>query len=198
MARRYFESPPRFQILHCLRNHVRGGTSLFADAFAAAAALRAAHPADFARLVETPVPFQYINDARHLRYAHPTISLGPAASVAAAVAGEPGIAAVNYSPPFQAPLARDTPPAFYDALGRFAALAEARAAVYSRRLGEGDAVVFDNRRVLHGRTAFEDRSELGSVVGKEPNRWLKGCYFEGDLMGSHARVLRAKAARGDI
>jgi Taurine catabolism dioxygenase TauD, TfdA family len=35
------ECPPRFQILHCLRNPVHGGTSLFVDAFAAAETLRA-------------------------------------------------------------------------------------------------------------------------------------------------------------
>jgi len=35
-------------------------------------------------------------------------------------------------------------------------------------------------------------------VGKEPSRWLKGCYFEDDLMESQGRVLRARAARGEI
>lgn len=174
---------------------MNGGTSLFVDAFAAASALRAAHPADFARLVATPVPFQYINDARHLHHAHPTISLGPAS---ASSDGEPYITAVSYSPPFQAPLPHDTPSAFYDALGRFAVLAETPEAVYSRQLNEGDAVVFDNRRILHGRTAFEDRSGPEDVVGNEPSRWLKGCYFEDDQMASHGRVLRDRAARGEI
>ncbi|KAN0133051.1 Clavaminate synthase-like protein [Lactarius tabidus] len=195
MDLQYFDSPPRFQILHCLRNRVHGGTSLFVDAFAAASALRSAHPADFARLVATPVPFHYINDARHLHNAHPTISVGP---VSASPDGEPNITAVSYSPPFQAPLPRDTPPAFYDALGRFAALTEEPSAVYSRQLSEGDAVVFDNRRVLHGRTAFESRSGSENGMGQEPNRWLKGCYFEGDLLANHGRVLRARAARGEI
>ena len=50
--------------------------------------------------------------------------------------------------------------------------------------------MFDNRRVLHGRTAFEDKSAEEDVVGKEPSRWLKGCYFEDDMMASHGRVLR--------
>ncbi|KAI9438010.1 hypothetical protein H4582DRAFT_229751 [Lactarius indigo] len=194
MDLQYFEAPPRFQVLHCLRNRVQGGTSLFADTFAAASALHAAHPADFARLVETPVQFQYINDARHLHHARPTISLGPAS---ASSDGEPHITSVSYSPPFQAPLSRDTPSAFYDALGRFAALVEAPTAVYTRQLSEGDAVLFDNRRVLHGRTAFEDRPGSENA-GKEVNRWLKGAYFEGDQMASHGRVLRARAARGEI
>ena len=190
---------------------MQGGTSLFVDAFAAAEALRTTHPADFSRLVTTPVPFHYINDARHLHHARPTITLDPASTSAPSDSdsGAGRIAAVSYSPPFQAPLPRDTPHEFYDALARFAALVDAPAAVYARRLGEGDAVVFDNRRVLHGRTSFEDGDDSGLGSGSggvgardasagEPNRWLKGCYFEGDVMASHGRMLRARAARGEI
>jgi gamma-butyrobetaine dioxygenase len=174
---------------------VHGGTSLFVDAIAAAESLRTILPADFTHLVTTPVPFQYINDARHLHYARPMITLDPAGGT------EPRVTAVNYSPPFQAPLLRNTPHEFYEALARFSGLVEAPAAVYSHQLGEGEAVVFDNRRVLHGRTAFESR-RFGSVsdgkVGGEPTRWLKGCYFEGDVMASHGRMLRDRAARGEI
>lgn len=185
---RYFESPPRFQILHCIRNRVHGGISLFVDAFAAAETLRVSHPQDFTRLVTTPVPFQYINDARHLHYARPTITLDPAGGT------DPRVTAVSYSPPFQAPLPLNTPHEFYDALARFAALVEAPTAVFAHQFSEGEAVVFDNRRLLHGRTAFEGK-RLGSVVGDreaggEPSRWLKGCYFEGDAMASRGRVLR--------
>jgi alpha-ketoglutarate-dependent taurine dioxygenase len=193
---RYFESPPRFQILHCLRNRTHGGISLFVDAFAAAETLRASHPPDFTRLVTTPVPFQYINDARHLHYARPTITLDPAGGI------EPRVTAVSYSPPFQGPLPLNTPHEFYDALARFAALLETPAAVYAHQLCEGEAVVFDNRRVLHGRTAFEGRRFEGMgdhrEAGGEPSRWLKGCYFEGDAMASRGRVLRDRVARGEI
>ncbi|KAF8264000.1 hypothetical protein EI94DRAFT_1806395 [Lactarius quietus] len=106
-AHRYFESPPRFQILHCLRNRVRGGTL----PFAAASALHNTHPTDFACLVATPLSLQYINDARHLPYAHSTISLSRAIAFSA---GELYITAVSYSTPFQAHLPRDTLPEFYD------------------------------------------------------------------------------------
>ena len=193
---RYFESPPRFQILHCLRNRAHGGISLFVDAFAAAETLRVSHPPDFTRLVTTPVPFQYINDAQYLHYAHPTITLDSAGGI------EPQVSAVSYSPPFQAPLPLNTPHEFYDALGRFAALVEAPTAVYAHQLCESEAVVFDNRRVLHGRTSFEDR-RLGNVGdrdagGGEPSRWLKGCYFEGDAMASRGRMLRNRVACGEM
>ena len=176
---------------------MHGGASLFVDTFAAAAALRAAHPEDFAQLTTTPVPFQYINGDRHLHHAHPTIALGPSIGFDGR-APEPRITAVSYSPPFQAPFPRDTPSTFYDALARFAAIAEAPAAVYTHKLKEGDAAIFDNHRLLHGRTAFEDRPREEGEAGGKLNRWLKGCYFEADIMASHGRVLRARAARGEI
>ena len=75
-------------------------------------------------------------------------------------------------------------------------------AVYAHQLCESEAVVFDNRRMFHGRTAFEDR-RLGNVGdreagGGEPSRWLKGCYFEGDAMASQGRMLRNRVACGEM
>ena len=178
---------------------MHGGKSLFVDSFAAAETLRITHPEDFARLATTPVPFHYINDTRHLHYARPTITLDPAGGGGGGA--EPQVTAVSYSPPFQAPLHRDTPPEFYDALARYAELVEAPSAVYAFQLNEGDAVIFDNRRMLHGRTAFQSKGS-GNASGHrdaagQANRWLKGCYFEGDIMASRARILRDKAARGE-
>jgi hypothetical protein len=57
---------------------VHGGISLVVDAIAAAESLRAIQPVDFTYLVTMPVPFQYINDARYLHYARPTITVDPA------------------------------------------------------------------------------------------------------------------------
>jgi gamma-butyrobetaine dioxygenase len=186
LFRRYFQHPPRYQILHCLRNSVIGGTSVFADALHAATALRASHPDEFAALNETPVAFHYINDGHHLHYEHPTIELAPGA----AAAEERPIAHVNYSPPFQAPLPLNTPPAFYPALARFASFLGDPARTYTYTLREGDAVMFDNRRVLHARTAFQDKN--GGFDGTT-NRWLKGCYLEADAVMDKWRVLKTKA-----
>jgi alpha-ketoglutarate-dependent taurine dioxygenase len=59
-------------------------------------------------------------------------------------------------------------------------------------LKEGDAVLFDNRRVLHARTAFADRERADTGQEREANRWLKGCYFEADAVLDRGRVLRTK------
>ncbi|TFY59238.1 hypothetical protein EVJ58_g5901 [Rhodofomes roseus] len=183
----YFQHPPRFQILHCLRNRVEGGASYFVDALHAAETLRETHPEDFSVLADTPVAFHYINDGHHLHYSHPTIEL---AATADSAPGSPRPTAhINYSPPFQAPLPVSTPLAFYSALERFANLLEDPALRFEHLLREGDAVVFDNRRVLHARTAFKDREEDS---GDAPNRWLKGCYLEADAVLDRGRVLRAR------
>jgi alpha-ketoglutarate-dependent taurine dioxygenase len=61
---------------------------------------------------------------------------------------------------------------------------------YQYTLREGDAVIFDNRRVLHARAAFFDVE--GQVRDGEANRWLKGCYLESDSLTDRGRVLSAK------
>jgi gamma-butyrobetaine dioxygenase len=183
---RYFQHPPRYQILHCLRNKVIGGTSVFVDALRAASTLRETNPSDFDILSTTPVAFHYINDGHHLRYEHPTIELGDPQTNDV----DRPIAHVNYSPPFQAPLLlSSTPPAFYSALARFVALIEDPANTFRYTLKEGEAVLFDNRRVLHARTAFHDR-ESDENNQEDTNRWLKGCYLEADALLDRGRVLR--------
>ncbi|KAJ6552217.1 gamma-butyrobetaine hydroxylase [Mycena vulgaris] len=171
----YFKNPPKYQILHCLRNRVDGGASLFVDALHAATALSPAH---FDVLASTPVPFHYINDGHHLHHEHPTLE-----------AVGRTVQQINYSPPFQAPLRLDTPSAFYGAVAQFAALLADPARVFQHTLRKGDAVIFDNRRVLHARTAFSDRPGAEAAEG-EPNRWLKGCYFEADALLDRGRMLR--------
>ena len=63
--------------------------------------------------------------------------------------------------------------------------------MFKYTLQEGDAAMFDNRRVLHGRTAFRDKPGVDMKQG-EINRWLKGCYLEADALVDRVRVLRAK------
>ncbi len=159
-TRRYFQHPPRYQILHCLRNRVRGGTSIFVDAVAVAEELRKSYPEHFNVLTVSPVAFHYINDGHHLHYEHPTIELAPPNS-SSSHDSERWISHINHSPPFQAPLALDTPTEFYPALNIFSALLNDQKNKYEYTLKEGDAVLFDNRRVLHGRTAFHEKEVVG-------------------------------------
>ncbi|PPQ80652.1 hypothetical protein CVT24_011716 [Panaeolus cyanescens] len=190
----YFQHPPRYQILHCLRNKVVGGTSIFVDALQAARVLRETHPEDFDILTKTPVAFHYINDGHHLHREHYTIELAPPSI--SATSSTPEISHINYSPPFQAPLPLNTPKEFYSALARFAELLNDPENTYQYTLKEGDAVLFDNRRVLHARTAFHEKEGVELKEG-ETNRWLKGCYLEADAVVDRVRVLRSKLGLRD-
>ncbi|KAL5490633.1 hypothetical protein ACEPAI_5467 [Sanghuangporus weigelae] len=192
----YFKEPPRYQTLHALRNRVHGGQSLFVDALHAANRLQSISPEDFDILANTPVLFHYINDGHHLHHSHPTFEVSRVSSQPVKLNGAGKlmeITSINYSPPFQAPLPVETPRAFYEALAKFEDLLNDPAACVTRLLHEGDAVMFDNRRVLHGRAAFEemdDGSEKEGAGGEgETSRWLKGCYLEEDPVLDRMRVL---------
>ena len=63
---------------------------------------------------------------------------------------------------------------------RFSALAHDPALQIRYPFEPGDLVAFDNRRVLHGRDAFDPGG--GS-------RYLRGCYIDQDDVYSRLRVL---------
>lgn len=177
---RYFESPPKYQILHSLVNRVEGGTSVFVDAIQRAQVLREKDRESFVTLSTIPVHFHYQNDGHFLHHAHTTIEIA-----------EPGleqsIRCINYSPPFQAPLRPSKSDVLYPALKAFAKLLDDPAARFDYTMQEGDAVLFDNRRVLHARTAFQSKESDDRPL--ETNRWLKGCYLEADAVYDRARIL---------
>lgn len=67
--------------------------------------------------------------------------------------------------------------AFYDAYLLFVERLNSEDFVLALDLVAGDVVAFDNRRVLHARTAFDARSA----------RQLQGCYIDIDAVQSAAR-----------
>jgi gamma-butyrobetaine dioxygenase len=172
----YREPVPGFQALHVLVASPDGGESLFGDGFALAARLRADYPDAFAVLTQTPVPFLYRSTDAELYAERPLIQLD--------CTGE--VSAVHYNSRSIAPLrlaARDAA-AFYSAYRRFAALLRDSRHHLQYHLRGGDLVVFDNQRILHGRTAFSSP--------KHP-RHLRGCYLTRDSVYSEAALIRRDA-----
>ncbi|CCO34007.1 Gamma-butyrobetaine dioxygenase [Rhizoctonia solani AG-1 IB] len=184
----YLEHPPHIQFLHCIKTQVKGGSSVFVDALKAAQDLWYQDRGAFDLLASTPIPFHYENDGHHLHHSHTTIQLAP--DQARTTNGPPEILNINYCPPFQAPLPINTPLSVYSALGKFAELLSRPEARLEQLLEPGDCAVFDNRRVLHARTAFwDERAKEGDE--QETNRWLKGCYVERDEVLNRARGMLA-------
>ena len=176
----YREPVPGFQALHVLIASPDGGDSLFADGFALAEHLRAADPEAFAVMTQTAVPFHYRSKDAELFAERPLIQLS--------CRGE--VAAVHYNSRSIAPLrlsARNAAP-FYSAYRRFAALLRDPRFQLRLRLADGDLVVFDNQRILHGRTAFSSARHA---------RHLRGCYLTRDSVYSTTALLRRDLDRGE-
>ncbi|KFZ16007.1 hypothetical protein V501_02438 [Pseudogymnoascus sp. VKM F-4519 (FW-2642)] len=184
----YMADPPGFQLLHCIKNSCEGGESMFTDAFYAVNQLQSSYPAETSVLAEFPVNYHYKNAGEHYRHSHPTVEYDTTAHSTNATRP---LKYVNYSPPFQGPfnltngtsdttsLARLS--AYHEMAGKFQEITEREENIYKYKMKEGEMVIFNNRRVLHARTAFDVSSG---------ERWLKGGYIDTDVVLSRHRVLR--------
>jgi [2-(trimethylamino)ethyl]phosphonate dioxygenase len=171
----YREPVPGFQALHALVTSPDGGESLFADGFALAQHLRAASTRDFDILAATAVPFHYSSADADLYAERPLIQLRCDGEVGAVHYNNRSIA------PFPATDRRAEP--FYSSYRVFAQLLREERFQMRFRLRDGDLVVFDNQRIMHGRTAF--------TSAKHP-RHLRGCYLTRDSVFSETGLLRRR------
>jgi gamma-butyrobetaine dioxygenase len=171
----YREPVPGFQALHSLLAAPDGGDSLFADGLALAEHLRSGEPAAFDILTRTAVPFRYRGSGADLYAERPLIELSCTGEIAAIAYNSRSILPVRMR-------ARECA-AFYSAYRKFAALLREPRFQLRTRLENGHLVVFDNRRILHGRTGF--------ISAKHP-RHLQGCYLTRDSVYSHTALLRTR------
>jgi gamma-butyrobetaine dioxygenase len=172
------EVPPGFQFLHCLANEAAGGGSLFADGFALAEDLRVEDPSAFQRLCEVPIPFRFHDAEADIRVREPVITLNRLGEVIeirynAHIAGifdMPAAAMPDYYRAYRAFMAKTRDPKYRLAF----------------KLERGEMVVFDNRRILHGRDAFDPSTGF---------RHLHGCYVDRGEFNSRLRVLARDAGK---
>jgi alpha-ketoglutarate-dependent taurine dioxygenase len=173
----YREPVPGFQALHMLIAAPDGGENLFADGLALAAHLRRNDPDAFARLTGTAVPFRYQSKDADLYAERPLIQLSCDGAVTGVHYNNRSIA------PLRLPL--DDAQAFYGAYRKFALLLRDPKFQLKFRLRSGDLVVFDNQRILHGRTPFSSAKHA---------RHLRGCYLTRDSVYSESALLRRHAS----
>jgi gamma-butyrobetaine dioxygenase len=184
----YMQQPPRLQLLHCLRASEEGGVSLFSDSYRAMQQLYELDQSAFWALVNTPVNFHYDNDNHHYFRSRRTFQLQEGITKIPEATDRVWkyMEAVNWAPPFQAPFNHTKGDAalakrvrkWHEAAQTFRDLTELNWAVFKRQMEPGECVIFDNRRILHARTAF---------AGGE--RWLRGAYLDDDPYLSKMRVL---------
>ena len=160
------EVPPGFQFLHCIANAAEGGDSLFADGFAIAAALKAESPGAFQLLSEIELPFRFHDQSDDIRSRYPVIVTDRRGEVTEVRFNAHIVDTID--------LPGDLVVPFYQAYRRLMALVRSDRFKLAYRLRAGEMVVFDNRRILHGRSAFDPQTGY---------RRLEGCYVDrGDFL----------------
>jgi len=172
----YRDPVPTLQLLHCLSNAAVGGDSGLVDGFKAAALLRAEDPEAFAVLTRTSVPFRF-SDARTVLAAdRPLIDVDGRGRIREVRFNNRSISTLR--------LPADELDAFYRAYRTFAEITLRPELQLDFRLSPGDCLIFDNVRLLHARTAFE---ESGA-------RHLQGAYADIDALAGALAVLRRQRA----
>jgi gamma-butyrobetaine dioxygenase len=171
----YRDPVPGLQVLHCITPSEAGGASLFADGFAVAESLRSDEPGAFSILAQTPIRFAFRDAAADLSALRPMIQLDLHGRIEAVHYNSRSIAPIRLR---SADVVR-----FYSAYRAFSRRLHSREFLFETRLEAGDIVLFDNRRVLHGRTPFN----VGAAA-----RHLQGCYLDRDGMLSTIAMLEKK------
>ncbi|QEA38897.1 DUF971 domain-containing protein [Pistricoccus aurantiacus] len=170
-----WREPPDIQLLYCLENDALGGESIFTDGFAAAEVLRQTAPEAFRLLSETPIDFRFQDEEQDILWRAPILSLDDVGNVLE-------VRLNNWiRDSLRLPL--EEMDGWYRAYRTFWRLVQAPERRFELALSPGQMVAFDNRRVLHGRHAFDPESG---------RRHLQGTYLDLDMCESRLRVLARK------
>ena len=166
------ELQPGLQFLHCLVNDASGGESILVDGFKIAEFMREHHPQEFLALSTYPMSFYNKDRDSDYRYR----------STAIVTDDNDQVIEVRLANFLRGPI--DVPAhqtmALYKAYRCFISLTRESKFQFFHRLNAGELIVFDNRRVLHARNAFDLKA------GK---RHFQGCYVDRDELLSRIRVL---------
>lgn len=170
------ELQPGLQFLHCLVNDAAGGESILVDGFKIAEHMREHYPEEFESL--SSIPMAFYNKDKHSDYRF--------RGTAIVLDEKKQVIEVRLANFLRGPI--DVPGhqtiALYKAYSCFIRLTREERFQFFHRLNSGDLIVFDNRRVLHARNAFDL---------KTGSRHLQGCYVDRDELLSRIRVLERDA-----
>jgi len=160
----YRNPVPTIQILHCIKNSTRGGSTKVIDGFKAAIRLKKKNEKYFDLLSKYCSRFEFKEKKNvHLKSRFPMIELSPDHEIKAIHFNNRSIAPIT-DVPFNDMLN------YYKAYRKFSKIIDDPRMAISFKLKPGDCFLVDNTRVLHARTPY---SGTGS-------RWLQGCYTDKD------------------
>ncbi|XP_058460482.1 trimethyllysine dioxygenase, mitochondrial [Malaya genurostris] len=167
----YFSDASGLQILHCIQFNGTGGDTMLIDGFKVAEQLKIKDTKAFERLCSYPLMAEYKEEGKHHTYCAPVIKRNITTGEVEQLRFNMYDRAVNNTIP------QKDMPQFYADLKRLAAEINDESMVWKFRLTPGTVLIFDNWRVLHGRTAY---------FGK---RVMTGCYVARTEFQSVARTL---------
>lgn len=163
---------PGLQFLHCIEFDARGGESILIDGYMAANRLEEQDPEAYAILSTVEVPYRFQDERDDIGNRYPVIGVDAAGNYTGIRFNWALASPLDLTPQQMRP--------FYRALNLFGAILRNPEMELEIRMQPGDCQVFDNRRVLHGRAAFDPNSGT---------RHLEGCYVDADDFMSRLRVL---------
>ena len=171
------EYQPGLQFLHCLANTASGGAGVMIDGYAVADAIRAADPEAYETLTTVALPHGNRAEDSDYRWRSAVFRLDDRGQVREVRAG------AWVRAPLDLPF--DRVEEAYRSLRVF--FATAREPRFASRViyRPGDLIAMDNRRLLHGREAYDQGAG---------ERWLQGCYGEREEMYSRLRILARQRA----
>ena len=167
------ELPPGFQFLHCIANEAQGGGSTFSDGLAISMDLHLDDKEAFEILSTTSIPFRFHDENVDIKSRKHVITLTMDGEINeicfnAHIADFLDIEPLQMKP-------------YYRAYQKFMKMTRSKDYLLNIRLSPGQMVVFDNRRILHGREAFDPTTGF---------RHLQGCYVDRGEFESRLRVLK--------
>lgn len=173
------EYEPGLQLLHCRRNTTVGGNAVYVDGFAVAEEIRRRDADLWRAITEIPWTFTNRSTATDYRWRSPLVVLD--------TEGNPSEVRMTtfLRGPLNVPF--EAVELAYAGLRAFQELANSERFRLTFAYQPGDLMIFDNRRILHGRGAFDE------AIG---DRALQGCYMEREEVLSRIRILRRNLATG--
>lgn len=156
----YIHDSPGLQIFNCVAQAGEGGDSRYIDAFNVAEQLRKQNPRAFEFLSTTPLHYHTFDNDAHLSTMEPIIRVDHAGH----------IIQFRHNDYDRAPLTHlpfDKVELFYRYHRELMQIMRQESMEKTVRLNQGDMIIVDNHRVMHGRKAFNggDRELIGCYIG---------------------------------
>jgi gamma-butyrobetaine dioxygenase len=174
-----------------LKQSKTGGESTFIDGFQIASELKKIDPDAFKILSQVKVTFWKNDSHRQYYFRRETFQ----------VDDQNNLISIYYSPPFEGPLKIENHlvEPFYEAFQKYSKvisfifkiifeMLNDKKNIFEYKMKPGEMVVFNNRRILHGRNSF----------GANEERVLEGCYFDSDEFCNKYLTLKRKLKKDGV